>query len=74
MPEEEEAQDGSAHPTDPRTKKRATAAERSVSEAAAGLGVVKKSNRLCQSDDVLDGGRRDVDEHTRQVAGKSETV
>ena len=55
----------SCHLADPRTKERAVA-KWAVSKAAATRGSGKKLKRVCKSDDVLDNGRRDVDERTRR--------
>ena len=52
--------------TDPRTNKRAKIAKLAVSEAEAARADGKKTKRLSKSDDVLDRGRRDVDERTRR--------
>ena len=52
--------------TDPRTNKRAKFAKWAVSEAAATRADKKKTKRVSKSDDVLDRGRRDVDERTRR--------
>ena len=52
--------------TDPRTNKRAKVAKWAVSEAAAARADGKKTKRVSKSDDVFDGGRRDVDEPTRR--------
>ena len=52
--------------TDFRTNKRANVAKWAVSEAAAARSDGKKTKRVSKSDDVLDGGRRYVDERTRR--------
>ena len=52
--------------TDPWTNKRAKVAKWAVSEAAAAHTDGKKTKRVSKSDDVIDGGRRDVDECTRR--------
>ena len=54
------------HSSDPRTKERSTVAKWAVSKAAAARGSGKKLKRVCKFDDVLDNGRRDVDECTRR--------
>ena len=54
------------HIADPGTKERAMVAKRAVLEAAATLGIGQNHKRVCKSDDVLDGCRRDVDERTRR--------
>ena len=43
-----------------------------VSEAAAARADGKKTKRVSKSDDVFDGGRRDVDERTRRAPDKSD--
>ena len=58
--------------TDPRTNKRAKVAKWAVSEAAAARADGKKTKRVSKSDDVLDGGRRDVDERTRRDLDESD--
>ena len=58
--------------TDPRTNKRAMVAKWAVSEAAAGRADGKKTMRVSKSDDVLDGGRRDLDERTRRDLDESD--
>ena len=58
--------------TDPRTNKRAKVAKWRVSEAAATRAFGKKPKRSCKSDDVLDCGRRDVDERTRRDLEESD--
>ena len=52
--------------TDPRTNKRAKVAKWAVSKSATARAVGKKTKRVSKSDDVFDGGRRDVDERTRR--------
>ena len=52
--------------TDPLTNKRAKVSKCAVLEAAAARANLKKTKRMFKSDDVLDGGRRDVDERTRR--------
>ena len=52
--------------TDPRTNKRATVAKWAVSEAGAASGDGKETKRVSKFDDVLDGGRRNVEERTRR--------
>ena len=52
--------------TDSRTNKRAKVAKWSVSEAAVARADGKTTKRVSKSDDVFDGGRRDVDERTRR--------
>ena len=52
--------------TDPRTNKRAMVAKWAVSEAVAASADGKNTKRVSKSDDVLAGGRRDVDERTRR--------
>ena len=52
--------------TNPRTNKRAMVAKWAVSEAAAAGADGKKTKRVCKSDDVFDGGHRDVDERNRR--------
>ena len=52
--------------TDPRTNKHAKVAKWAVSEAAAASSDGKTKKRVSKSDDVFDGGRRDVDEPTRR--------
>ena len=51
---------------DPRTNKSAKVANWAVSEAAAARANGKKTKRVFKSNDVLDGGRRDVDERIRR--------
>ena len=58
--------------TDPRTNQRAKVAKCAVSEAAAACADGKKTKRVSKSDDVLDGGRRDVDERTRRDLDESD--
>ena len=58
--------------TDPRTNKRAKVAKWAVSEAAAARADGKKTKRVSKSDDLLDGGRRDVDERTRRDLDESD--
>ena len=58
--------------TDPRTNKRAKVAKWTVSEAAAARANGKKTKRVSKYDDVLDGGRRDVDERTRSDLDESD--
>ena len=72
MPEEKEAQNESAYPTYSWKKEGAKADKRAVLEAAAGLVIGKKFKRLFKSDDVLDGGRLEVEERTRRGASKSD--
>ena len=50
--------------TDPRTNKRAKVAKWAVAEVAAARADEKKTKHVSKSDDVFDGGRRDVDERT----------
>ena len=50
--------------TDPRTNKRAKVSKWAVSKAAAARADGKKTKRVSKSDDVFDGGRRDVDKRT----------
>ena len=57
--------------TDPRTNKRAKVAKWTVSEAAAARATGKLKH-VSTSDDVLDGRRRYVDEHTRQDLDESD--
>ena len=52
--------------TDPWTDKRAKVAKWAVSEADAARADGKTTKRVSKSDDVFDGGRRDVDERTRR--------
>ena len=52
--------------TDHRSNKRAMVAKWAVSEAAAARADGKKTKRVSKSDDVFDGGLRDVDERTRR--------
>ena len=58
--------------TDPRTNKRANDAKWAVSEAAVVRADGKKTKRASKSDDVLGGGRRNVDERTRQDLNDSD--
>ena len=58
--------------TDTRTNKRATVAKWTVSKAAAARVTGKKLKRVSKSDDVLDGGCRDVNERTRRNHNKSD--
>ena len=58
--------------TDPRTNKRAKVAKWAVSKAAAVGADGKKIKRVSKFDDVLDGGRRDVDERTRRDLDESD--
>ena len=58
--------------TDPRTNKRAKLAKWAISKAAAALADGKKTKCVSESDDVLDGGRRDVDERTWRDLDKSD--
>ena len=58
--------------TDPRTNKRAKVAKWAVSKAAAARADVKKTTRMSKSDDVLDGGRRDVEERSRRDLEESD--
>ena len=51
--------------TDPQTNKWAKVAKWAVLKAAAAYVTGKKPKRVSKSDDVLDGGRRHVDERTR---------
>ena len=66
LPKEDEYQiNKDGRQTDPRKTKRAKVAKWAVSEAAAARADGKKTKRVSKSDDVFDGGRRDVDERTR---------
>ena len=58
--------------TDPLTNKRAKVTKWAVTEAAAARADGKKTKRVLKSDDVLDGGRRDVDERTRRDLDESD--
>ena len=58
--------------TDPRTNERAKVAKLAVSEAAAARVYGKKIKRVSNCDDVLDGGRRDMDERTRRDIDESD--
>ena len=58
--------------TDPQTNKRAKVAKWAVSEAAAARADGKKTKRVSKSDDVLDGGCRDVDKRTRRYLDESD--
>ena len=62
------AQEPRGRKANTKKNKRFKATKRSVPKAAAGAALGKKSKRMCKSDDVLDGGRRDVAEHTRRTA------
>ena len=64
LPKENADQIKEGRQTDPRTNKRAKVVKWAVSEAAATRVDGKKTKRVSKSDDVLDGGRRDVDERT----------
>ena len=57
---------------DPWTNKRSKVAEWAVSKAAAARVAGKQAKREHMSDDVLDGGRRDVDERTKRDIYKSD--
>ena len=72
MPKDNENQIKEGCQTDPRTNKRANVAKWAVSEAAVARAEGKKTNRVSKSDDVVDGGRRDVDERTRHDLDKSD--
>ena len=73
LPEEDADQiNKEGRQTDPRTNKRAKVAKCTVSEAAAARADGKKTKRVSKSDDVLDGGRRDVDERTRRELDESD--
>ena len=52
--------------TDPRRNKLAKVANWAVSKAAAARADGNETKRVSNSDDVFDGGRRDVDEGTRR--------
>ena len=54
------------------TNKRSKIAKWAVSEVASASLVGQKPKRSCKSNDVLDGDRRDVDEHTRRVLDESD--
>ena len=58
--------------TDPRTNKRDKVAKWAISEAATARADGKKTKRVSKSDDVLAGGRGDVDERTRRDLDKSD--
>ena len=58
--------------TDSRTNTRAKVAKLEISEVAAARADGKKTKREFKSDDVLDGGRRDVDERTRRDLDESD--
>ena len=58
--------------TDSRTNKRAKVAKWTESEAAAARVTGRKLKRVSNFDDVLDGGRRDVDKRTRRDLDKSD--
>ena len=58
--------------TDSRTNKRAKVVKWAVSEAAAARANGKTTKRVSKSDDVFDGGRRDVDERTRLALDDSD--
>ena len=56
----------------PLTNKRARVAKWKESEAAAARATGKKVKRVTKTDDVLDGGRSDVDKRTRRDFDKSD--
>ena len=58
--------------TDSRTNKSTKVAKWAVSEAAAARADGKKTKRVSKYDDVLGGGRRDVDERTRRDLDESD--
>ena len=72
LPKENADQIKEGRKTDPRTNKRCKVAKWAVSEAAAARADGKKTKRVTKSDDVLDGGRRDVDERTRRNLDESD--